>query len=224
VAAVSRSLSVSLVLHSLRLRSPATAEQVADRFDLDRDDVRDALASAEATGWAQHRDGRFGGWVLTTSGRHHGERLLSEELAAASVSADVTDAYRRFRGLNPELLAVCSAWQVIDVDGVLVPNPHDDSGRDAEVMDRLASLHGRVEIVTAMLSRSLERFGGYGHRLDSAFDRVMTGDTDWLTRPGIDSYHTVWFELHEDLLATLGRNRADERHEEEAAMASHEPA
>jgi hypothetical protein len=27
----------------------------------------------------------------------------------------------------------------------------------------------------------------------------------------IDSYHTVWFELHEDLLATLGRQRSQER-------------
>jgi len=26
----------------------------------------------------------------------------------------------------------------------------------------------------------------------------------------IDSYHTVWFELHEDLLATLGRRRGDD--------------
>ena len=26
----------------------------------------------------------------------------------------------------------------------------------------------------------------------------------------IDSYHTVWFELHEDLLATLGIERSSE--------------
>jgi hypothetical protein len=26
----------------------------------------------------------------------------------------------------------------------------------------------------------------------------------------IDSYHTVWFELHEDLLSTLGIERASE--------------
>jgi len=198
------------VLHSLRLHSPATAEQVADRFDLDLDDVREVLVSAESTGWTQHRDGRFGGWILTTSGRRHGERLLSEELVAAAVSDGVLDAYRRFRSLNPELLAICSAWQVVELDGALVPNPHDDPGRDGEVMDRLASLHSRVEAVTAVLARSLERFEGYGVRLDWAFDRVVGGDTDWLTKAGIDSYHTVWFELHEDLLATLGIERSSE--------------
>ncbi|MDQ1375434.1 MAG: hypothetical protein QOJ09_2772, partial [Actinomycetota bacterium] len=28
--------------------------------------------------------------------------------------------------------------------------------------------------------------------------------------PLIDSYHTVWFELHEDLLSTLGIERGSE--------------
>jgi hypothetical protein len=29
----------------------------------------------------------------------------------------------------------------------------------------------------------------------------------------VPSFHTVWFELHEDLLATLGLERSDERDE-----------
>ena len=41
--------------------------------------------------------------------------------------------------------------------------------------------------------------------------RVTEGDRDWFTKPTIDSYHTVWFELHEDLLATLGLERSSER-------------
>ena len=39
---------------------------------------------------------------------------------------------------------------------------------------------------------------------------MRRGETDWLTKPIIDSYHTVWFELHEDLLATLGLERGHE--------------
>jgi hypothetical protein len=31
-----------------------------------------------------------------------------------------------------------------------------------------------------------------------------------LTRPIIDSYHTVWFELHEELIQAAGRSREDE--------------
>ena len=36
------------------------------------------------------------------------------------------------------------------------------------------------------------------------------GEVDWFTRPTIPSYHSVWFELHENLLATLGIDRAQE--------------
>jgi pyruvate,orthophosphate dikinase len=45
-------------------------------------------------------------------------------------------------------------------------------------------------------------------------DRVEAGERDWFTKPLIDSYHTVWFELHEDLLSTLGKERASEESKE----------
>jgi len=40
--------------------------------------------------------------------------------------------------------------------------------------------------------------------------RVDAGDTEWLTSPRLDSYHTVWMQLHEDLLLALGRDRSAE--------------
>ena len=41
----------------------------------------------------------------------------------------------------------------------------------------------------------------YGH---------YNGALDYFTKPILPSYHTVWFELHEDLLATLSIDRASE--------------
>ena len=41
-------------------------------------------------------------------------------------------------------------------------------------------------------------------------DEVRRGHGEWFDKPLIDSYHTVWFELHEDLLATLGLERSTE--------------
>jgi hypothetical protein len=32
----------------------------------------------------------------------------------------------------------------------------------------------------------------------------------WLSRPLIDSYHTVWFELHEELILAAGLTREAE--------------
>ena len=40
---------------------------------------------------------------------------------------------------------------------------------------------------------------------------VGGGDTRFVASPRVDSYHSVWFELHEDLLATLGFERTGER-------------
>jgi hypothetical protein len=61
------------------------------------------------------------------------------------------------------------------------------------------------------LAELLDRFGDYGGRFATALSRVQGGDLDWFTRPMIESYHTVWFELHENLLATLGIQRAMEQ-------------
>jgi hypothetical protein len=45
--------------------------------------------------------------------------------------------------------------------------------------------------------------------LRAALDRVRAGETAWLTRPLIDSYHTVWFELHEELILAVGLTREE---------------
>ena len=57
-------------------------------------------------------------------------------------------------------------------------------------------------------SRAFGRLGPYPARLGNAIEQLQAGDTAYIARPTVDSYHQVWFELHEDLLVTLGRERA----------------
>jgi hypothetical protein len=203
--------ATTLVLHAVRLGRGESADTVAARFDLDAERVAMILDDAAVSGWVQFRTGRFGGWNLTTAGRAHGERLLRDELDRAGTGERIDADYLRFRGLNPELLSICTDWQVVERGGIQVPNPHDDDQHDAMVVERLRSLHRRTIDVVDSLAEALDRFDGYADRLANALDLVVTGSVDWLTRPTVDSYHTVWFELHEDLLATTGRTRADER-------------
>jgi hypothetical protein len=40
-------------------------------------------------------------------------------------------------------------------------------------------------------------------------ERVRADDTGWVDRTNVDSCHKVGFELHEDLIATLGLTRGD---------------
>jgi hypothetical protein len=47
-------------------------------------------------------------------------------------------------------------------------------------------------------------------KLQTALDNIHAGETMWLARPLIDSYHTVWFELHEELILAAGLTRESE--------------
>ncbi len=55
-----------------------------------------------------------------------------------------------------------------------------------------------------VLAGVLPRLGGYDERYAAALARVEQGERPWVDALGVDSCHTVWFQLHEDLLATLG--------------------
>jgi hypothetical protein len=56
------------------------------------------------------------------------------------------------------------------------------------------------------LTAVLPRFSGYAERLELAVENAAT-EPAWLTATDRDSFHRIWFELHEDLIATLGIRR-----------------
>jgi hypothetical protein len=116
-------------------------------------------------------------------------------------------AYERFLPLNRELLRICSDWQVRPGG---ITNDHKDARYDWSVIDRLHALDERVGPVVSRLGRAVERFAGYRPRLRAALQQVDDGAVEWLTSPRCDSYHTVWMQLHEDLLLAIGGNRASE--------------
>jgi hypothetical protein len=159
---------------------------------------------------ATYRDGRLSGFTLTPGGRAEHARLLSEELDVHGVRDAVHAAYRRFLAFNGDLLHVCTAWQLREVDGESQINDHSDAAYDAGVVEQLAEVHAKVHPVCEELAGLLARYAHYGPRLEAALQRVQAGDRDWFTKPMIPSYHTLWFELHEDLLATLGIERGQE--------------
>ena len=85
------------------------------------------------------------------------------------------------------------------------------------MIGRLGKVDSAAQVICAELADALARFGNYGRRLAAARARVEAGEHDWMTKPMLDSYHSVWFELHEDLLATLGIERGREPTMEEEA-------
>jgi pyruvate,orthophosphate dikinase len=56
----------------------------------------------------------------------------------------------------------------------------------------------------------LPRLEDYSSRLHRAAKLVAEGDHGYIASPRVDSYHSIWFELHEDLILLAGRSREDE--------------
>jgi hypothetical protein len=198
----------TLVIHGLRLKGFAEAAAVGEAIGMAEAEAKPLLDDIAADGLATYREGRISGFTLTKAGREAHAELVSAELDGAGARGAVGDAYGRFLGLNGDLLAVCTAWQLSDGESVV--NDHSDAAYDAEVIERLSTLHAQAEPILSDLGATLDRFGGYAPRLTEALTKVRSGDTDWFTKPMIASYHTVWFELHEDLLSTLGLERSSE--------------
>jgi hypothetical protein len=77
----------------------------------------------------------------------------------------------------------------------------------AAVLTGLGALSGALGPVERRLTDVLPRFAGYAGRFADALGHARDGHARWVDGSDLDSCHTVWFELHEDLIATLGLTR-----------------
>ncbi|MFI6740845.1 transcriptional regulator [Nonomuraea sp. NPDC050451] len=195
-----------LVLHALRCLGFTSLTRVSEATGLPESDVESELIDLAVAGLVSHAPGDFGGWGLTDTGRAEDAERISAELDAAGARSAVAAAFEDFLVLNPELLDLCTAWQLRPDGGVATLNDHSDPAYDSRVLDRFADLDRRAQVVCADLAAALPRFGRYRTRLADALARARAGELDYLA-DGTSSYHAVWFQLHEDLLVTLGRPR-----------------
>jgi hypothetical protein len=148
--------------------------------------------------------------MVTPAGQAWLEERYPEAYEAFRANPEATDAYGRFESLNREVLALFTDWQMVPAaGGERVPNDHSDEEYDHKVIDRLGALHERAERTIDRFAALDGRLATYSRRLDDAYDKVLAGELDFVSGARIDSYHTVWFELHEDLLRMLGRKREE---------------
>ncbi|MET9487986.1 pyruvate, phosphate dikinase [Nocardia sp. NPDC006630] len=146
------------------------------------------------------------GFRLTPEGRARLEQLLTEERATVDAAA-LTAAYDEFCVYNADLKVIITDWQMKDPATV---NDHADADYDGAVLGRLTGTHQRLRPLVQRLGALAPRLVRYTDRLDRAVERIAEGDHTYVARPIMDSYHTVWFELHEDLIGLCGLTRAEE--------------
>ncbi|MFF3224311.1 hypothetical protein ACFYV7_16075 [Nocardia suismassiliense] len=203
------SRSSLLALHAIRLGGFVDTQAVADRYGmpvgLAESHVRDFRADGLI---ARFSFGPDAGWSLTESGRAENERLLADELSACAAKALVEEVYRVFLPLNARLVQACTDWQLtILPDGSMQENDHRDASHDRRILADLASLAKELTPLTTRLTERLTRFSDYDTRFAAALTSAAD-DPEMITGTKPQSAHRVWFELHEDLIATLGIDRA----------------
>jgi hypothetical protein len=148
---------------------------------------------------------RLSGYFLLPSGRERHAALLASiraDIGAAGLDA-LSDLYLRFEPLNDDFKRLCTRWQLHGGS----PNDHSDPHYDEGCIADLEDLHSRFLPVALRAGRAVSHFVHYADRFRAALRRLTDGDRDYFTKPLIDSYHTIWMEFHEDLIATLGRER-----------------
>jgi len=123
--------------------------------------------------------------------------------------AESDGLYERFEKINAQLLQTMAAWQQIDVGGHKVANDHSDRDYDEKIITGAAKLVERLKRIAGALGDHDPRFLRYGERFDAALDRVDRGEREYLSSPGLESVHDIWFEFHEDLLRSLGKARTE---------------
>jgi hypothetical protein len=56
----------------------------------------------------------------------------------------------------------------------------------------------------------ITRLSEYDRRIAAALARAQDGDVEFVVGVQVDSYHTAWFHMHEDLLRVLKKDRDPE--------------
>ncbi|MGO4589351.1 hypothetical protein [Paenarthrobacter sp. 2TAF44] len=183
-----------LTLHAVRLLGFADTHAIADRFSRDHSLVESELIDAGVLGFVSRTSfAGSSGWALSNLGRVENERLLAAELEREDARPLVMVVHDEFVNLNLTVVSACSAIQLQQVVGTAAAGILEEALASwSPLEERLAGL--------------LPRFAGYSRRLMDALEHART-DTAWFTATDRDSFHRAWFELHEDLIATLGIQR-----------------
>jgi hypothetical protein len=189
------------VLQAVRLKGRVSLADLTATLAHDTDDAEDvAVVVDRLTASGLLIDGKA--LRVSPEGRVRLDALLAAEREHIDTAA-LASAYDDFRAVNAEFKALVTDWQLKNGQ----PNTHDDLDYDAAILARLDDVHQRVKPIVTAAAAQVPRLSSYSTKLQAALDNIHDGDTAWLSRPFIDSYHTVWFELHEELIVAAGLTR-----------------
>jgi pyruvate, orthophosphate dikinase len=190
----------------LRIKGFASCEAMAEALDRPTEEVAAVFARLVQAGLAQETKV---GVRLTPAGRAKADDLLARERAELDQRV-FAQCYEEFIPVNLAFKQAVTQWQTKLLDGKQVINDHTDSVYDNNVLAGLDSIHHSVSVLIERICLVAPRLGRYVARLTRALAKIRAADTRYLTAPNRDSYHSIWFELHQDLIGLSGSTREQE--------------
>ncbi|HEY1971790.1 MAG TPA: hypothetical protein VGH89_27790, partial [Pseudonocardia sp.] len=172
------------VLHTLALRG--NLAELPASAQVHADTLLDADLVAETPA----------GYLLTDAGHRRHAELLATERAGLDLDR-LGQIYQRFLAVNGPMKAASA-------------KPATDDDTKFELLGAISELVKRAGSALRRTAELLPRFDAYQPRLTEALRRAEDGQWEYLVSPKVDSVHTVWMEIHEDYLQTLGRSREEE--------------
>jgi pyruvate,orthophosphate dikinase len=169
----------------------------SDIVGFENDAIDSTLAELKAAGLIE-----YDGFIVPTSS---GFEALDQWYATDR--GELSDATRaaliqEFHPLDVELKRSAGAWQ----EAVA----RDDWDARLNCIEALSILHSRANQFIDRFAISVPRFVEFQKRLETAMTLVLDGEVDHFVGVRCDSYHTIWFHFHEDLLRLLQRERDSE--------------
>ncbi len=158
--------------------------------------LRGALAELPESSEGLVREGLVrsspAGYELTALGHSRHRTLFDAERRILDLGL-LAMAYARLPAVTRRLRDLSMEWECSDAPtrGRLV-------GRLCETVDD-------VELILRRSAAVAPRFASYHPRLTAAKSRLLDSHLEYAIGPGVDSILTVWREMHEDYLQTLGR-------------------
>ena len=195
--AAGRCVSPFEVLRVMQLKGLCTAERAAGVLRADVADVAAILTGHEHLLKTTAR-----GIALTADGRAWVEDRLSEERAAIDSEA-LEPCFGEFLPLNRRFKELVTGAQQGGITGA-------DHADWPALLASMRALHASFAPVVDAAGNVAVRLANYRTRFETALEAFAAGDHSMLASPLKDSYHTVWFEFHEELIALTGRDRAIE--------------
>jgi len=188
------------LLHAIRLKGMAKNESIAALTGREESTLETGLTELADLGFATYREGRrVAGWVLTEAGRAEHAALLDEAAGDDEIAA-LSAPYEKFLTVNAQFKACCVRW----MEAI-------DAGSDlADLHEELAGTHDTVAQILVDAEQAVPALKVHRQRLERARQEVADGNHAYVTSPLVDSYHTVWFEMHEDMILRQKIDRAAE--------------